>query len=293
MVDAGYRPDPWQRDLLRSDAPRVLMLTCRQAGKSTTAGFLALRDALALGGNTVLVVCPSQRQSAELVRRVADAVNRLGRPMRLVGESVLQLAFANGSRIIALPASESGIRCFTAGMVILDEAARLPESIIAAVRPMLAVSGGRLVALSTAFAKSGFFYGQWTGAERWERVRVTADESPRIEPEFLAEERRTLGERWYAMEYRCEFGDDIAAVFSTEDILRAVSANVAPLFATRRPGAVGNAGVKPLFAVGGRVMSTSAPEGPRYYSGLDLGQQQDFSALVVVERHTVPDPARE
>jgi hypothetical protein len=40
-------------------------------------------------------------------------------------------------------------------------------------------------------------------------------------------------------------------------------------------------------------MSTSAPEGPRYYSGLDLGQQQDFSALVVVERHTVPDPARE
>ena len=70
MVDAGYHPDPWQRDLLRSPAPRVLMLTCRQAGKSTTAGFLALREALAAPGNTVLVVCPSQRQSAELVRRV-------------------------------------------------------------------------------------------------------------------------------------------------------------------------------------------------------------------------------
>ena len=87
MVDAGLAPDPWQRDLLRSDAARVLMLTCRQAGKSTTAGFLALREALAAPGNTVLVVCPSQRQSAELVRRVTDAVNRLGRPLGLVGRA--------------------------------------------------------------------------------------------------------------------------------------------------------------------------------------------------------------
>jgi Terminase RNaseH-like domain len=31
----------------------------------------------------------------------------------------------------------------------------------------------------------------------------------------------------------------------------------------------------------------------RYFSGLDLGQQADFSALVVVERHTIPDPERE
>jgi hypothetical protein len=32
------------------------------------------------------------------------------------------------------------------------------------------------------------------------------------------------------------------------------------------------------------------PEGPKYYSGLDLGQQADFSALVVVERQVIPDP---
>ena len=30
----------------------------------------------------------------------------------------------------------------------------------------------------------------------------------------------------------------------------------------------------------------------RYYSGLDLGQMQDYSALVVVERTNLPDPAR-
>ena len=211
------------------------MLTCRQAGKSTTAGFLALREALSGPGRTVLVVCPSQRQSAELVRRCTDALNRLGRPIRLAGESALQLRFANGSRVIALPASESGIRCYTAAMVVLDEAARLPEPIVAAVRPMLAASGGKLVALSTAFAKSGFFYEQWTGPEAWKRVRVTAGMCPRIPAAFLAEERRTLGERWYAMEYECEFGDDVASVFGTADIARAVTPAVPPLFARGAP----------------------------------------------------------
>jgi Terminase large subunit, T4likevirus-type, N-terminal len=252
MADAGLAPDRWQADLLRSGALRVLMLTCRQAGKSTTAGFLALREALFCPGATVLVVSAAQRQSAELVRRVTDAVMRLGDRVELSGESVLQLSFANRSRIIALPASESGIRCYTAAMVVIDEAARIPDSLLAAVRPMLAVSGGKLVALSTAFAKSGFFYEQWTGSEPWQRVRVTAGHCPRIPRAFLAEERRALGQRWYAMEYDCEFGDDIAAVFSTEDIRRAVSAEVAPLFAGP-PATVsaGGPGVRPLFATGG------------------------------------------
>jgi hypothetical protein len=195
MREAGYEPDDWQRDLLRSDAARVLMLTCRQAGKSTTAGFLALREAFAQPGATVLVVSSSQRQSAELVRRVTDAINHLGRPLPIVAESVLALTFANRSRVIALPASEAGIRGFTAAMVILDEAARLPEPIIAAVRPMLAVSGGKLVALSTPFAKRGFLFEQWMGEEPWVRAKVTANMCPRITREFLEEERRILGSR--------------------------------------------------------------------------------------------------
>ena len=230
MADAGYDPDLWQADLLRSDAARVLMLTCRQAGKSTTAGFLALREALFRDASTVLVVSAAQRQSAELVRRVSDATARLGDVVGLTGQSVLQLSFANRSRIIALPASESGIRCYTADMVVIDEAARIPDPLVAAVRPMLAVSGGKLVALSTAFAKSGFFYEQWTGPEAWARVRVSAGDCPRIPRDFLEEERRALGPRWYAMEYECEFGDDIAAVFSSDDIRQAVSADVRPLF---------------------------------------------------------------
>jgi hypothetical protein len=98
---------------------------------------------------------------------------------------------------------------------------------------MLAATGGRFVALSSAFAKSGWFYDLWNvgKGENWLRVSVKAYDCPRISHEFLEEERKLLGERWFAMEYLNVFGDDIAAVFSSEDIQAALSNDVKPLFA--------------------------------------------------------------
>jgi hypothetical protein len=75
------------------------------------------------------------------------------------------------------------------------------------VRPMLAVSGGRLVALSTPRGKQGWFHDEWYGSGDWLRVRVPASQCPRIPAEFLADERRALGETWYAQEYEVTFTD--------------------------------------------------------------------------------------
>jgi hypothetical protein len=95
---------------------------------------------------------------------------------------------------------------------------------------MLAVSQGTLVALSTPFGKRGWFHDEWHGENDWHRVKVTADQCPRISPEFLAEERRALGARWYAQEYGCEFSECLDAVFSWADIQAALSDDVKPLF---------------------------------------------------------------
>src|SRR5947209_11683493 len=46
MERAGLTPDLWQRQLLRSEARRVLVLAARQVGKSTTAAYVALAEAL-------------------------------------------------------------------------------------------------------------------------------------------------------------------------------------------------------------------------------------------------------
>ena len=55
-------------------------------------------------------------------------------------------------------------------------------------------------------------------SNKWQRVKKTAADCPRIDDEFLAEERKALGERWYQQEYFCSFEDVVGAVFSHEDI---------------------------------------------------------------------------
>src|SRR5208282_1075770 len=98
---------------------------------------------------------------------------------------------ANGSRIVSLPGDEKNIRGFSGvALLVIDEAARVLDSLYCSVRPMLAVSRGRMVALSTPYGKRGWFHDEWHGAGEWQRVRITAPECPRITAEFLAEEKR-------------------------------------------------------------------------------------------------------
>lgn len=217
---AKLQPDPWQAELLRSPAPQLLLNCSRQVGKSTLAAGLALRTALLEAPALVLLTSPTLRQSAELFRdKVLRLYDALRRPVPAVQESQLQLELANGSRIISLPGSEQTIRGYSGvALLLIDEAARVPDALYHALRPMLAVSGGRLVCLSTPHGRAGWFYDEWTGANPWRRVKVTAEACPRIPREFLLQERRTIGERWYRQEYGCEFMDLVGAVFSGDDI---------------------------------------------------------------------------
>jgi hypothetical protein len=71
---------------------------------------------------------------------------------------------------------------------------------------------------STPNGKVGFFHDAWHGRGTWRRVRVTADQCPRIGPAFLQEERLTLGPRFYEQEYMCEFHDAEGQVFPQQVI---------------------------------------------------------------------------
>jgi hypothetical protein len=206
LTAAGMDPDPWQKQLLESKGRRLLLLCSRQAGKSTVAAALAVRTALLEPGAPVLLLSPSLRQSAELFRKVIDLFNGLGRPMAVKAESALRLELVNGARIISLPADEETIRGFSSvALLIIDEAARVADALYYSIRPMLAVSQGRLLALSTPFGKRGWFHQEWHGEGEWERIRVTADQVPRITPEFLERERTSMSESWYRQEYCCDF----------------------------------------------------------------------------------------
>lgn len=229
--DCGIEPDDWQANLLRSTARQVLILASRQVGKTTTTGLIALATALYQPASLTIIVSPSQRQSAEFQRSLMAAHSRLKGVPELKADSVLRAEFANGSRIIALPGSEKTVRGYAgASLIICDEAARVDDELLAAIRPMLATTNGRLIALTTPAGRRGFFYEAWTGEGEWHRVRVAATECPRISKEFLADELKELGPLRFAEEYGLEFRDSDEAMFGSDLIARAFTQEVTPLW---------------------------------------------------------------
>jgi hypothetical protein len=230
MEELGLSPDPWQEQFLRSDAQRQLLLCCRQAGKSTTTAVLALHEALYTPRALVLLLSPSLRQSQELFRKVLATYKSI-KTIPSTLESALRLELENGSRIVSLPGKEETVRGFSGvTLLIVDEASRVSDDLYYSIRPMLAVSGGRLVLLSTPYGKRGFFYNEWQDGQNWERIRITAHDCPRISEAFLEEERHALGDYWYRQEYLCEFVETEDQVFSHDLIQSAFSDDIQPLF---------------------------------------------------------------
>ena len=228
---AGLEPDPWQCDALRSTSRRSLLNCCRQSGKSTITAALAVHTAVYAPGAPVLLLSPSLRQSQELFRKCLYVYRALGRPVPAESETALTLTLENGSRIVALPGKEGTIRGYSGvRLLAIDEASRVPDELYMAARPMLAVSGGRLVALSTPFGTRGWWYEAWRSDEAWARIELPATDCPRISPEFLEEECRSMGAWWFDQEYGGRFLDAQDAVFRQADIEAALTGEVSPLF---------------------------------------------------------------
>ena len=231
--ELGVEPDPWQADLLRSEADRILLNCCRQAGKSSMSAVLGLHRALFFPDSLVLILAPSERQAKETFGKAATLYRDHGHVVPSDSERKLGMELANGSRIEALPGSEKTVRGFSAvDLLILDEASRVADDLYFGIRPMLAISGGRLMMLSTPHGRRGAFYEAWVSHEPWVRYEVPASEVPRISPEFLEEERRALPPWICRQEYECSFEQTEDAVFTADMLAGVISSEVAPLFPT-------------------------------------------------------------
>src|SRR5580700_9285044 len=218
----GFLADERQEELLRSDAgsgsSRRMVNCTRQWGKSTVAAVMAVHRAYFRPKSLVVVACPTEKQSAELVWKARDFMIKLGLRQRRDGSNRISLRFPNGSRIVGIPGKEATLRGFSAvSLLIIDEASRVDDAVYMALRPMLAVGNGDLWLLSTPFGKRGFFYENWAGgSEDWARTAVPATECGRISGAFLEEERRQLGDLWFRQEYLCEFIEDGQQVFGRD-----------------------------------------------------------------------------
>jgi Terminase large subunit, T4likevirus-type, N-terminal len=227
-----FEPDERQIEVLRSNAKRGILNCTRQWGKSTIAAAKAVHRAMTQDKSLVLVASPTDRQSAEFIRKAKEMVITLGIPPRGDGDNWTSLLFPNGSRIVGLPGMEATVRGFSAvSLMLIDEAARVPDAMYKALRPMLAVGQGDLWLMSTPHGKSGFFYECWEhdAADEWFRMSIPATECARISGEFLEGERRAVGAEWFAQEYMTEFVQNGTEAFARDLVERSLDDSFAPL----------------------------------------------------------------
>jgi hypothetical protein len=199
----GVEPAPWQEQFLR--APKgasIIVLTARQVGKTTAAAWAVANYMLNTPGGLSVIACPSQRQSAEAVRRIHDILIKVGAGFRT--DNVYALELKNQSRVLALPGSDDSIRGLTVdGWIVADEAAQLSNDLIAALSPMRARRPqARFAMLSTAWSRTDPFWTVWADDDpSWMRLKATADTVTFFTEEYLEQQRRLLGEHNFNREY--------------------------------------------------------------------------------------------
>jgi hypothetical protein len=177
------------------------------------------------------VIAPSQDQSAELMMKFDEFRGAVELPSDYLStDTKLAVRFANGNRFVARPGSEKTARSFSAVTLLLeDEASRVLDDLYNTVRPMLAVSNGRHILMSSPFGKRGHFWRIWDKErDLWEWYEIPAEMCPRITPEFLAEEKRT--NPWFEQEYNCKFMEATDQVFNNYTISKLFDCDIKPLW---------------------------------------------------------------
>lgn len=191
----------------------AVIKSIRQSGKTFFCVCLLAEMALTHPGCTSAVIEPTLNQS----RNVFNTLTKAFRHTNLIAQanaSLLTVTFSNGSEIIFKSTEQGeGNRSFTvSGLLILDEAAYLPDEAVYTVLPFVNAHNAPIVVCSTPFIQEGYY---------WDMVKMGKDnptdklrffdwsKHPDI-GRFLSEERKefyrqTMSRNKYTTEVLGEF----------------------------------------------------------------------------------------
>jgi hypothetical protein len=216
LVEPWKTLDPWQQKLLKTKGHAALRCG-RQTGKSTAVSILAANTALQKPNEYILIGARDLDQAEMIFWKIKEYIWQK-HPNKLVGRATLHfLQLKNGSKIIckAIGDTGEGMRGPTATMIIIDEAAFVPDRAWVAIEPVISVTKGRIILLSTPQGKKGFFYKAFQNKE-YTQFHITARECPRHSKKFLDQKEAELSPVAFATEYLGEFIDDYNRKFIDE-----------------------------------------------------------------------------
>ena len=267
FADAVGTPlTPWQADALWLEQRVTAIVAPRQSGKSRSLSVLALWWAFRTREQTVLIVSAGEEASRRLLAEVRAIVS--ASPMlrtSAVDEQAGLLTLTNGSEIRSVPASERQIRGWSVDLLLVDEAALVPDDLLlgAAFPTTAARSDARIVLASSATSATGAFYdaavrGE-SGSEHTRTFRWSLADCEWISPSVIQAARDSMTQMRFAAEYEGQFASGQDALLSRHAIDNVLTDRI----------------LHPLAGLQGPA---------RLFGGVDWGGTNDRSVLCAIGR---------
>lgn len=215
-MTAGLILDTWQKQVIETKG-NICLRSGRQVGKSEVVSIKASRFALENPNKKIMVIASTERQAQLLFDRILNKIYETAKASIKTGKDkptkhIIQLK--NGSIIYCYPTGRTGygIRGYTIHLLIVDEASFVPDEVFQAVTPMLSVTKGNIILLSTPFGREGYFANCFK-SPNFTQFHISSEDCPRISKSFLAQEKSRMTRVQYAQEYLGEFVDELMQLF--------------------------------------------------------------------------------
>ena len=256
---------PYQRAWVEDGSRFKIGMWSRQTGKSFATACEAVLDCLVRPGQLWVCLSAGERQAFEWLRKARQWAEALKVAVDSYQETFSaadaraskgEIAFKNGSRIVAIPANPDTARGYSANL-ILDEFAIHEKSweIWAAIYPSISnpLSGEKkLRIVSTPKGMGNKFADLWHKNEAYSKHKTTIEDAAAAGLPVNIEELKAGVDDpdIWAQEYMCEFLDNSAVLLPYEMIAGCESE------------AIRDDGVSPV------------------YVGMDVGRSRDLSVIV-------------
>jgi len=210
----NFSPYSYQKEFLKKclTSKRILGVFCRQSGKSTTVAVYCLFKAIT-DKTVIIITSPTQSQSDELYLKIKVFAGENDRINALIEKDTMkELRFANGSRILSLPCGNDGrtIRGYSGDIIVIEEAGLMKDKIVnQVIMPMIASKKdkGQVIKIGTPLIKN-HFYNSFYKDKHYQTQKVTYEDcilEGVYSQDFIDEQKENLLDVEFRSEYCSDF----------------------------------------------------------------------------------------